>query len=221
MEKQTLSLIVPYRNREQHLEKFMPHMKEFLDAQEIPFHIYVIEQADEKPFNRAKLLNVGYKESSDYDYFCFHDVDMLPIESFYACPEKPTHLAASVEQFNWGLAYETYFGGVTLFPKDSLLKINGYSNNYWGWGAEDDDLWNRCMQTQEFPTRLPGKYHSLDHDRNVDHTLWQRNYDYLRSQDSPEVRSRVIAADGISTLEYTKVGEEKLNEYTTKIKVLI
>jgi predicted glycosyltransferase involved in capsule biosynthesis len=221
MEKQTLSVIVPFRNREEHLEKFMPHMKEFLDRHEIPFHIYVIEQADNKPFNRAKLLNVGYKESSDFDYFCFHDVDMLPIESFYECPEKPIHLAASVEQFNWGLAYETYFGGVTLFPKESLLKINGYSNNYWGWGAEDDDLWNRCMQMRQIPSRLPGKYLSLNHDRNIDHTLWQRNYDYLRSQDTPEARLKVIHTDGINTLEYEKIGDEKLNDYTTKIKVLI
>jgi hypothetical protein len=73
----------------------------------------------------------------------------------------------------------------------------------------------------ELPTRLPGRYHSLAHDRNVDHALWQRNYDYLRSQDSQEVRLRVIHTDGINTLEYTKLGEEKLNDYTTKIKVTL
>jgi beta-1,4-galactosyltransferase 1 len=221
MENHKLSVVVPFRDREAHLEKFLPHMKQFLDAQNISFHIFVIEQACACPFNRAKLLNIGYKESSEYDYFCFHDVDMLPIESLYGMPSQPTHLAAIVEQFNWGLAYETYFGGVTLFPKAALLKINGYSNNYWGWGAEDDDLWNRCIQMKQFPARIQGKYSSLDHDREIDHAQWQANYQYLRSQDAPEERARVISTDGISSLEYQKISEEKLNEYTTKIKVIL
>jgi len=197
----------------------MPHMKNFLDAQGIPFHIFIVEQGDAEPFNRAKLLNVGFKETEDFDYFCFHDVDMLPVESDYSSVSSPTHLAASVEQFNWGLAYETYFGGVTLFPKDAFRGINGYSNNYWGWGAEDDDLWNRCIQKKFFPTRKPGKYSSLNHERVIDQGLWRKNYEYLRAQDDPDTRIQVIESDGISSLYYEKLAEENINEYTTKIIV--
>ena len=36
--------------------------------------------------------------------------------------------------------FDTYFGGVTIFPIDAFKKVNGYSNEYWGWGFEDDDL---------------------------------------------------------------------------------
>lgn len=32
--------------------------------------------------------------------------------------------------------YNTYFGGVTLIPKDKYIKANGYSNLYFGWGGE-------------------------------------------------------------------------------------
>ena len=216
-----LSLIVPYRNREAHLNQFLPHMNRFLRAQSINFHIFIIEQADDKPFNRAKLLNIGFKESSNYDYFCFHDVDMLPEKSDYSFVDMPTHLAVEVQQFNYQLAYDSYFGGVTIFSKYDFELINGYSNNYWGWGAEDDDLWNRCRASKIAPKRKPGRYFSLDHERKVDNHLWQENYNYLASQNTQYAILETIKKDGISSLEYEKISSEELTDFATKIKVTI
>ena len=34
-------------------------MKEYI--KDIDYEIFIVEQADDKPFNRGKLLNVGYK----------------------------------------------------------------------------------------------------------------------------------------------------------------
>jgi hypothetical protein len=40
--------------------------------------------------------------------------------------------------------YDQYFGGVILFTKEQVERTNGYSNDYWDWGQEDDDLFWRC-----------------------------------------------------------------------------
>lgn len=42
------------------------------------------------------------------------------------------------------LPYDGIFGGVTSLTESQLKKVNGYSNDFWGWGGEDDDMHTRC-----------------------------------------------------------------------------
>jgi len=217
MEK--LAVIVPYRNRAEHLKVFIPYMEKSLAKEKIPFNIFIIEQHDDKPFNRAKLLNIGFKEAMSYDYFAFHDVDMLPVDSDYSFPDGPTHLSSEVEQFNWGLPYDGYFGGVTLFDKESFVNINGYSNEYWGWGAEDDDVIHRCMIRDVDTYRKPCRYRSLNHERNIERFEYNQNLTRLyefQNSDSPET---MISNDGISSLIYEKVSTDDLSRKTKLIRV--
>lgn len=41
------------------------------------------------------------------------------------------------------LPYGTIFGGVTALKAEHFEQMNGYSNDYWGWGGEDDDMRSR------------------------------------------------------------------------------
>lgn len=146
-----LGVIVPYRNRETHLKKFTSETEKYLKSKKIDFEIIIIEQADDKPFNRGKLLNVGYikAKSLGCDYIVFHDIDMLPIEVDYSYSEVPLHLATHFEleyEKAKNLEFDDYFGGVTMMSNKNFENINGYSNLYWGWGFEDDDLLFRCTQ---------------------------------------------------------------------------
>jgi hypothetical protein len=218
MEK--LAVIVPYRDRESHLSKFLPCMERTLIDAKIPFEILIIHQGDTKGFNRAKLLNVGYREAQDFDYYAFHDVDMLPVDSDYSFPDGPTHLASRAEQFGYKLPYEGYFGGVTLFDRVSFEKINGYSNDYWGWGAEDDDVLYRCA-IMEIPTyRKDCKYKSLDHVRNIEQVPYMKNVHRFQDfQRNPTIQA--IMADGISTLSYKKIEDKKLSEHSRMITVTL
>ena len=147
-----LGIIVPYRNRHEHLEQFKEHITSYLDSNSYDdYVVIVVEQDDANLFNRGMLLNIGFKEAKKQqcDYVVFHDVDMLPLYVNYSYYDKPLHLATNFvleEGEKDRTIFDEYFGGVTLFPSDVFEKIDGYSNKYWGWGYEDDDLRFRCEE---------------------------------------------------------------------------
>ena len=146
-----LAIIVPYRDRRKQLDIFIPHMDSFLKDKGIDYQIIVAEQRDDRPFNRGKLCNVVFNTvKDDFDYFCFHDVNLLPLtdDSDYSYPKKPTHLASIVDdEF---IPYEEFIGGVFLINKEHFEQINGFCDEYWGWGYEDDDLLER-MRAKNIP----------------------------------------------------------------------
>jgi hypothetical protein len=144
-----LGVIVPYRDRESHLIQFKESITNYLKNRDIPFEFIVVEQCDNKSFNRGKLLNIGFikAESLGCNYVVFHDVDMLPIDVDYSYSKNVYHLATNfVSDSDYSKeVFQKYFGGVNLFPIESFRKINGYPNDYWGWGFEDDELFRRCI----------------------------------------------------------------------------
>jgi len=147
-----LGIIVPYRNRPDQLKKLNATLTHRLKTQNIPFEIFVVNQDNAKLFNRGMLLNIGYRlaKKAKCDYLVFHDVDMIPLDVDYSYSEIPLHLSTEfVDRRTLEKTkdiFDSYFGGVTLFPIQLFEKINGYSNKYWGWGFEDDDLLWRCFK---------------------------------------------------------------------------
>ena len=145
-----LGVCVPYRNREEHLHTFIPKVGRFLKERGIDFQIYICHQADEKLFNRGATKNIAAKHAIEdgCDYVVFHDIDMIPEDGAdYSYPtEGPRHIATQISQMDYQLKYHEYFGGAVLFTKEHLEATNGYSNNYWDWGMEDDDLFWRCHE---------------------------------------------------------------------------
>lgn len=49
---------------------------------------------------------------------------------------------------------------------EQFKKVNGFSNKFWGWGGEDDDMSNRINQAGYFISRYPiniARYKMLKH----------------------------------------------------------
>jgi hypothetical protein len=146
--KHKLGICIPYRNRKQHLDKLIPHLSAHLKNKNIEHQFYVGHQVDDKLFNRGSMKNIAahYALNDGCDYVAWHDVDMLAQDNCdYSYPDKtPIHIATKLSKYRYGLHYDQYFGGIVLFNKNHVDKTNGYSNEYWDWGQEDDDLFWRC-----------------------------------------------------------------------------
>ena len=98
-----------------------------------------------------KYIKNKYKEQ--VNCFILHDVDLIPESDYnlYECDNYlniPRHLSFSIrtDKSNTSLTsyinspYELLVGGVLCIKPIIYEKINGFSNEYWSWGAEDDGM---------------------------------------------------------------------------------
>ena len=81
------------------------------------------------------------------DYYCLHDVDAVPILANYACPSQPLRLVTRLVSTHGDARQRNchYFSGAVSIRKDQAFAANGFSNDYWGWGKEDDDFFFRLL----------------------------------------------------------------------------
>lgn len=156
------AIIVPYRQREKQLNSFLIYMHNYLRKQKIHYRIFIVEQFDQKPFNRAKLFNIGFEYARKLDFPCvvLHDVDLMPLHlgQLYACSQQPRHMCASLDEFRFNLPYSGLFGGAVAIESNVFSEINGMSNMFHGWGGEDDDLFGRLEAKQIKICRFPPKH---------------------------------------------------------------
>lgn len=188
MSKHKLGVCVPYRNRETHLHEFIPKVGKYLKNQGIEFQMYFCHQVDDKLFNRGATKNIAAKHAFEdgCDYIVWHDIDMIPEEGGgcdYSYPENaPRHIATQISQMDYQLKYHEYFGGAVLFTKEQVEATNGYSNDYWDWGMEDDDLFYRCHlegltnDTYLIEEPTPQKYLKLNGDNSYAKIPFQKQF---------------------------------------------
>lgn len=163
-----IAIIIPYRNRKSHLNRFFNHISH-LDSHSVLYDIYVIEQDNNEKFNRGLLLNIGYisaRKVKNYDRYIFHDVDSYPDQVLFSqyglFVDKTLHYASPYLGYKYN--YERFVGGVIGISGVNFEKINGFSTIFFGWGGEDDSLYTR-MAVNSIPLYRPsvGRYDLVEH----------------------------------------------------------
>jgi len=167
--KARVALIVPHRNRIEHLQELLTRLEAY-DLKGNVLDVYLIDQNNSDKFNRGLLLNIGFYLASKnkYDRYLFHDVDSYPDEvlfpQYFKFLDETVHFAAPALGYKY--KYDDFLGGVEGFTEQDYVAINGYPNNFLGWGGEDDALYDRLAAekiTVYRPTK--GKYILADHEQ--------------------------------------------------------
>ena len=165
--KHKLGICIPYRDRQSHLDELVDKLGKLLTNKGIDHGFYVGHQIDDKLFNRGAMKNIAaqYAFNDGCDYIAWHDVDMIPDENVdYSYPENnPIHIATQLSKYDYSMNYDQYFGGVILFTKEQVERTNGYSNEYWDWGQEDDDLFWRCYYEGYTTGEVVNQYENKDY----------------------------------------------------------
>jgi hypothetical protein len=216
-----LTIVIPYRDREHHLRQLMPVLNAKLREQRLAYRVLVVEQEKGTLFNRGRLLNAGIHYAADFtDYYCLHDVDAVPIVANYACPSQPLRLVNEiVGEHGKTHRSDYYFSGAVSIRKDQVQAANGYSNEYWGWGKEDDDFFFRLLLSELLCYYdLQGTYQDLP---NPSHQQTQRRYPWApphvrrnRRRRSSLLRGLMDPSeDGLNTLHYEVIERSSHAEY--------
>lgn len=222
IDKPKLAVLVPFRDRFDELLKFAPHLTDFLKRQEIPHHIFILNQADRFRFNRASLINTGFLYAEkEFDYIAMHDVDLLPLNDNlnYSYPrDNVFHVAAPDLHPKYN--YATFVGGILLVNRDNFRRVNGMSNRYWGWGLEDDEFYVRLKEAS-IPVNRPqniltGKKDTFSHI----HDKLHRRRDTVKCYNQKEVTRKRDRETGLDTLKYEIVDRKVLQIDDVAVTVL-
>ena len=164
-------------------------------------------------FNRAFLINVGFRESDPgCDYIAMHDVDLLPQnpEIKYKFPESTAYHVSSFE-LHPKYDYPTFIGGILLISRASYKKVNGMSNKYWGWGLEDDEFYVRLRRGNimvERPTGIrTGRSSTF---RHVHGRERGRGRDQARCYNQRNLTRRLDKETGLSNTMYRLLTRRRL-----------
>ena len=102
-------------------------------------------------FNKGRIYNAAFKyvqeTYSDVDCIVLHDADLIPSASGsklaesgdYRCQLMPWHLTRRIFQIETqkDRVYNQFLtGGILSLNMRHFVDVNGFSNRYFGWGAE-------------------------------------------------------------------------------------
>nr|CAH8853152.1 unnamed protein product [Trichobilharzia regenti] len=185
--KSGVAIIFMCKNRWPQLYVTLSTVIPLLQRQQLCYRIFVIEPIEHEA-----------KKYFEFNCVVLHDADLAPLDDRipYGCDEQvkqmAVHLSVGRSTENFTLMYQ---------------QANGFSNYYWGWGAEDDDFEIRLRYTNIKYIHFNA---SIARYLSVPHTIQSRDRLKYNGKLKDNARSR-MKKDGLNSLKYKVINIS--NEY--------
>lgn len=220
-----IAVIFPYReqvqqNRSQQLKDTLDYYTK-LNKPNIDY--YIIEQGNDKPFNRGVLINAGHdilkKSNLGYENEVHHDIDVQADETLikYFYSDNVVAASQSDNPINKPIYNKDFFGLMVILPVNIMEQVNGYSNMFWGWGSEDVNIRNR-IRSKNIPIYIA--------DPNIINIKFLPHIKARKLKLENPNNKKIFAIDkelqyksGLADLKYTILSEEKLSDHVFKITI--
>ena len=212
------------------------------------YKIFIIEQSQDKnKFNIGKLKNIGFEIASmemRFTHYIFTDIDMIPdtnlMKYYLMVPPDNAALSLAID----GTRYHSrkdyfkvknrnpkpFLGGVCSFTEEQFTKVNGYPNNIYGWGGEDDELYYR-MDLMNLSMGYPKEGSVIDleeHDGKLITNPKEKVEKLLGSSEKEKMRWEKINnydllfnENGVNNLFYVIEDANDINANTVQIRVAL
>jgi hypothetical protein len=225
------SIIITYRNREEHLSTLLPRLKDVFVNES--YEIIIAEQDNDEKFQKNSLYNIASTYAKG-ELLVFHDVDYYPSDDVSYDTDEQTPLypvrrvvfldkegefrvESDIPSGYRNFKYDVgdHSGGVFVLSKTLFEKINGLNPYYKGWGMEDDDTRQRIRyHGYEWKRNENGLFFSLHHEdsRPLDSdTDFQNNMRLLMNQYNILTSGRTNVTADVDSYE--------VDEVTTWLKI--
>jgi hypothetical protein len=219
-------IVIPFRKREEQLQKFLKDVIPLFVKHLNQFKVVVMEQGDEKPFNRGALMNIAFKEyKNKYDSIITNDVDIFPTEDTV---KKYYNLQQDVVRIF--CAHKESCGGICKINSKIFSMCNGFPSDIWGWGVEDRSLYFRLKTFNVVVNSViypPVKL--LENPENENNKQIKKNFINHRRRQienqmfrraNLEKRKNYYFKSGLNTLQYTIVERKQIHKHVDLIKII-
>lgn len=131
VEKKML-VVVPYRDRDEHLNEYLERVPKYL--KDLSCDILLCELEPGCEWNAGATVNsaINFINKANYEFIYISHVDVYPYQG-WEWPQPGTFISDLGDV------------GSCLMRLKDFLSVGGCGNNFWGWGGEDDDLYNKLQ----------------------------------------------------------------------------
>lgn len=216
----------PQEFRRTEMRNMIANWQEYFKKNDQDLKIVIMEQDNDKPFNKGVLWNAAFQKAEDYfevlepKIYIHNNSDNLinsgePFPPDLARPEIGFMDIRRVPHLDDYIGSQM-LGGCCSFDAESYKRTNGFPNNLWGWGGDDWAMMRRIRE-RDVPYRRSSVFNSTWMIENRDHVRDKKTND-----DNIQLAlTEPIGESGLNNLSYVNTGYGEFYENDVIIHDLI